>query len=520
MASAGRVPLIEDAATLWELVAVRARLTPGATMLIDEHDRVLTFSEFVDQAERLAAGLFERGIGAGSRVTWQLPTRIETILLSMALARLGSVQNPVIPIYREREIASILEQTRAEFVIVPRVLRGFDHEAMVRGIVGAGESAGEITVLVVDDGLPEGDPSTLPPPPTDGDEVRWIYTTSGTTSNPKCVRHSDQTLITGGLGCARALEVRVDDVGSIPFPYAHIGGPDYFVLVLSSGIACVLLEAFVPDAACDVLRRHGVTITGSSTAFYIAVLAEQRKNPALRVLPRLRILTGGGAPKPAALFYQVRDELGARLVHGYGMTESPMITDGSPSDTDEQLANTEGPPIHGCELEIRDDAGRLVTRGVAGQIWVRGPMVCKGYLDAAATREAFDDDGFFSTGDVGIWREDGRVAIVGRTKDIIIRKGENISPREVEDVIQEHPAVAAVAVIGLPDAERGERVCAVIEVVGGERALSFPEIQQHCRAAGLATQKLPEQLEIVDTLPRNATMKVLKHALRERFTVT
>jgi cyclohexanecarboxylate-CoA ligase len=517
MMSASRVPLIEDATTMWELLTTRTALTPDATMLIDEHDRVLTYGQFVEQAERVAGGLFALGIGPGSKVTWQLPTRIETVLLSMALARLGAVQNPVIPIYRQREVTSILVQSAAEMVIVPRVFRGFDHEAMVHEVVGA--LGADIAVLVVDDGLPEADPSTLPPAPTDGDEVRWIYTTSGTTSQPKCVRHTDQTLITGGLGCARALEVRDDDVGSIPFPFAHIGGPDYFVLVLSSGIACVLLEAFVPDTAVPVLRRHDVTITGSSTAFYVALLAEQRKNPAVRLLPRLRVLTGGGAPKPAALYFQVLDELGARTVHGYGMTESPMITDGSPSDTDEQLANTEGPPIHGCELVIRDDAGRAVERGIPGHIWVRGPMVCKGYLDVDATRAAFDDEGFFATGDMGTQRGDGRVTIVGRSKDIIIRKGENISPRELEDVIQEHPSVSAVAVIGLPDDERGERACAVIEVVAGQPAPTLLQLQDHCRAAGLATQKLPEQVEIVDALPRNETMKVLKHALRERFTV-
>jgi cyclohexanecarboxylate-CoA ligase len=510
--------MIEDATTMWGLLAERAARTPDVTMLIDERDHRLTFTDFVDRAERVAAGLLADGIGQGSHVSWQLPTRIDTVVLCLALARLGVVQNPIIPIYRHREVASVLRQTEAELFVVPRVFRGFDHEAMARELADASDSP--IRLLVADDGLPEGDPATLPPPPTDGDQVRWIYTTSGTTSEPKCVRHTDKTLIAGGMGITYALEVVPDDVASIAFPFAHIGGPDQLVLCLATGIPCVLLEAFVPAEAVVVLRRHAATMSGGSTAFYQAFLAEQRKTPGELVLPRLRLLVGGGAPKPAAVYHQVKAELGVPTIHGFGMTESPMVTSGSPSHTDEQLANTEGPPVRGCEVEVRDDDRRPVATGTPGEVWVRGPMLCKGYLDEAATRAAFDDEGWFRTGDLGYLRADGRLTIVGRSKDLIIRKGENISPREIEDVIQEHPAVAAVAVVGLPDDERGERVCAVIEVLPGHEAPSFAEIQQRCRDAGLAPQKWPEQLEVVEAMPRNATLKLLKNVLREQLTAT
>jgi acyl-CoA synthetase (AMP-forming)/AMP-acid ligase II len=473
-------------------------------MLLDERDRHLTFGECRARAERIAAGLFALGIGEGTAVTWQLPTRIESVLLSLALARLGAVQNPILPIYREREVRAVLRDTDARWLCVPGVFRGFDHAALARALRET--AGGSFEILEVDGGLPQGNPTGLPPPPADGSAVRWLYTTSGTTAAPKCARHTDATLIAGGTGLAVALDARPDDVGSIPFPYTHIGGPDYLVMLLLRGMSAVLLESFVPEQAVAVFRRHGVTLSGGSTAFYQAFLTEQRKQPGTPILPSLRALAGGGAPKPPELFWQVRRELGVPILHGYGMTECPMIASGSPSDTDEQLANSDGKPVVGCALRVVD-----------GEIRVRGPMLCQGYTDPKFTAEAFDADGFFATGDLGQLRPDGHIVLTGRKKELIIRKGENLSPREIEDVLQSHPSVGAVAVIGVPDPERGERVCAVVETRPGAAPLTFAELQRHCRAAGLMTQKIPEQLEVVDALPRNATLKILKHVLRERL---
>jgi acyl-CoA synthetase (AMP-forming)/AMP-acid ligase II len=473
-------------------------------MLLDERDRRVSFGACRAQAERVAAGLFALGIGEGTPVTWQLPTRIESVLLSLALARLGAVQNPILPIYREREVGAVLRQTGARWLIVPGVFRGFDYPAMARALRDA--AAGCFEVLGADGALPDADPARLPSPPLDGTAVRWLYTTSGTSAEPKCVRHSDATLIAGGTGLAVALDAQPDDVGSIPFPYTHIGGPDYLVMMLLRGMSAVLLESFVPEPALALFRRLGVTMSGGSTAFYQAFLAEQRKQPGAPILPSLRLLAGGGAPKPPELFHQVRRELGVPIVHGYGMTECPMIASGTPTDSDEQLANTDGRPVEGCELRVVD-----------GEVRVRGPMLCHGYTDAALTAQAFDADGFFCTGDLGHLRADGHVVLTGRSKELILRKGENLSPREIEDLLATHPSVAAVAVIGLPDADRGERVCAVVETRPGAEPLSFAAMQLHCRAAGLMTQKIPEQLEILDALPRNATLKILKHELRARF---
>jgi acyl-CoA synthetase (AMP-forming)/AMP-acid ligase II len=509
-----------DARTFWELLDRRATATPDHPMLIDATDRVVTFSEFRAWAERVAAGFRAMGVGEGSHVTWQLPTRMETVVASFALSRLGAVQNPIIQIYREREVGFAIRQTRADLVLVPGTWRGFDYVQMVADIAAGLEHKPEI--LVAYDSLPDGDPATLPPPPApptspNDAPIRWIYYTSGTTSDPKGAQHTDATLIAGGVGLAKALEMSPSDVGSIAFPYAHIGGPDYIVTVLSQGFPAILLEAFVPTEAIEVFRRHGATMAGGSTAFYIAFLNEQRKNPGKPLIPTLRLLSGGGAPKPPEVYFEVKKEMGIPCAHGYGMTECPMICQGSPRDTDDQLAYSEGAPVFGCEVSVVRADGRDAGPDEEGEVRLAGPMLFHGYTDAALNAAAFDERGRFRTGDLGVRRTDGHVTLTGRLKDVIIRKGENISAKEVEDILYAHPKVGDVAVIGLPDRERGERVCAVVETAPGQERITFDEMVAWCRDAGLMLQKVPEQLVVMDVLPRNATLKVLKYQLRDQL---
>ena len=413
-----------------------------------------------------------------------------------------------------------MRQTNARQFFIPSEFRGFDYRELAARVGDGLEDPP--TVVVVDDGLPEADPAGLaaPPPalPPEEAPVRWIYYTSGSTADPKGVCHTDQSLIAGGWGLAVALDMSPDDVGSIAFPYAHIGGPDYLVTMLSLGFPAVLIEAFSAPDVLPVLRRHRVTMVGGSTAFYQAFLAEQRAHPGEPILPTLRLMSGGGAPKPPELHYEVQREIGGRgTVHGYGMTEVPMIAQGSPHDTDEQLADTDGQPIVGIEVRVVALDGRPAGPDEEGEIRVRGPMVFRGYTDPALTAEAFDADGFFRTGDLGRRRADGRLVVTGRLKDVIVRKGENISAKEIEDLLYSHPKVQDVAVIGLPDPERGERVCAVVTRVAGTEPLGFDELTAFCRQAGLMTQKVPEQLEVRDDMPRAATGKIVKTKLRDEY---
>ncbi|AVZ73670.1 cyclohexanecarboxylate-CoA ligase [Streptomyces lunaelactis] len=490
--------------TLWELVELRAGLTPDRPVLLQD-DRSLTFGALRDRSERVAAGLYELGVRPGTVVAWQLPTRIETALLSFALARIGAVQTPIIPFYRDREVGFALRESKAAFFAVPGTWRGFDHAGMAHRL--ALELPEPPLVFEAYDTLPDGDPAVLPPPPLTGRDVRWIYWTSGTTSDPKGVLHTDRSLIAGGSCLAHALRLSSDDVGSMAFPFAHIAGPDYTVMLLLYGFPAVMFEQFALPDALEGYRRHGVTVAGGSTAFYSMFLTEQRKAPERPLIPSLRLLAGGGAPKPPEIYHAVVREMGCQLTHGYGMTEVPMITMGAPDDTVRNLATTEGRPPEGMEIRIVD-----------GEVRLRGEAVCQGYLDPAQTAAAFDGEGFFVTGDLGHVTESGHLVLTGRIKDVIIRKGENISAKEIEDLLHAHPAVADVAVIGLPDAERGERVCAVVEQPEGAQELSLGVVTAYLRGLGLSVHKLPEQLEVVEGLPRNETLrKVLKYKLRERY---
>ena len=499
--------------TLWDLVAWRAALTPSAPALIQgadsaRHDRRLTFGALRRRAERVAAGLYTRGVRPGSRLVWQLPTRIETVVLSLALARIGAVQSPVVPLYRDHEVGQVLRRTGAAFLAVPGTWRGFDHTAMAHRL--AWNLPGPLTVIDVHAALPEADPAILPPPPDDGEEVRWIYWTSGTTAGPKGVLHTDRSLLTAGRCLAGALRIGPSDVGSMAFPYAHVAGPDYTVMLLLHGIPAVLLEHFALPRSLAAYRRHRVTVAGGSTAFYQLFLAAQRAlPPGRRLLPSLRLLAGGGAPLPPELHHEVVAELGCRLAHGYAMTEAPMVTMGDPTDLPEHLATTAGRPPAGMDV--------LITPGT-GEIRLRGPAICRGYLDEP---DPFDADGYLPTGDLGRLTPTGHLVVTGRLKDLIIRKGENISPQEIEALLHRHPDVADAAVIGLPDPARGERVCAVVEQTvkaSRSRQLTLADVTAHLRAQGLAPHKLPEQLEVLDALPRGATLgKVLKQELRDRF---
>jgi acyl-CoA synthetase (AMP-forming)/AMP-acid ligase II len=223
---------------------------------------------------------------------------------------------------------------------------------------------------------------------------------------------------------------------------------------------------------------------------------------------------GGAAPKPPLLHSEVKAELGgAGVVSVYGLTEAPFVVLSSLRDSDDALARSEGRAAGGAELRIVDAAGRVCAPDVEGEIRVRGPQICRGYLDGKLDAEAFDAEGFFRTGDLGSLDARGFVRVTGRQKEIIIRNGENISAKEIEDLLYTHPKITDAAVIGLPDDRTGERCCAVVVAAPGA-ALDLAEIVRHCEAAGLARQKLPEQLELVAVLPRNASGKVLKHELR------
>jgi acyl-CoA synthetase (AMP-forming)/AMP-acid ligase II len=504
---------------LWDLVEARATATPDKVLAVDEDDRTLTAREFRDAAARAAAGLQALGVGPDVNVSWMLPTWLESAVLVAALARLGAVQNPMLPILGPREMRFITKQTGAKLIVVPSEWRGRAYAAEAREI--AAEQPG-LDVLVADRRLPEGDPASLVAPPApvtpDTAPVRWIFYTSGTTADPKGARHTDLTVKASAIGMLEALEITDADRAAMVFPFTHIGGIGWLYTILLTGCTGIFVEAFVPQTTIPVLQRHHVTLAGAGTPFHMAYLAAQRDQPDTPLFPEVRAYPGGGAPKPPQLHYEVRAELGgAGIVSGYGLTEAPILTMNVVGDTDAALAETEGLPTPGVELRFVKLDGTVAGPGEEGEIRAKGLQMFRGYLDSSLDVAAFDEEGWFRTGDLGRLDEQGHVLITGRVKDIIIRHGENISAKEVEDLLFTHPKVADVAVIGLPDRRTGERACAVIVPTNADNPPTLEELFEFLTEEGLAKQKVPEQLEIVDVLPRNPAGKVLKHELRSTY---
>ena len=501
--------------TLWELLAGRARRHPDRVLLEDDRGGSLTAAQWQAAAERVAAGLHARGVGPGTVVSWQLPTRLDAPVLVMALARLGAVQNPIIPILRRREVGFIVAQTGARLLITPGVWRGFDYAAM------AGEIAAEADVgsLVVEDGgLPVGDPGTLPPEPADeGHPVRHIYYSSGSTADPTGARHTDASVMNAATGTILGYEVGPDDCIPIPFPYTHIGGMAMTVVGLYTGARALLIETFDRDHSPLVMAEKGGTILGSAVPFFHAYIEAQRRHGSDPLFGRLKAFASGGAPKPPELYYEMKELFGTGIVSSWGLTEFPIATVCTLDDSDEDLALTEGRVVPGVELRVVGTDGREVPPGQEGELRLRGPQMCRGYVDPALDADAVDEHGFFRTGDLGVVGPRGHVRITGRIKDVIIRNAENISAQEIENVLYTHPGVADVAVIGVPDARTGERACAVIVPVEGAEPPTLAELAEFCRAQQLANQKIPERLEIVSALPRNALGKILKQDLRRTY---
>ena len=422
----------------------------------------------------------------------------------------------MLPLYREREISFILRQTKPRLYLARREWRGFAYLHAAGSII---DTIGiDCESVAVDDGLPEADPALLPSPPSEhSDPVRWVFFTSGTTADPKGALHTDGTIAAGSAGVAASYAMTERDCYPIVFPFTHIGGIGMLFIQLLTGCSAVVVEQFIADRTPSLLARHGITIAAGGTPLALVYLQQQRLHPERPLFPDLRAVMTGAAPTPPGLHAELRGEMGGTgALACFGLTEAPFLTAGNVNDPDDKRARTEGRAVGGAVLRIVDTEGHPCAPGERGEIQATGPQICHGYLDASRNADAFDG-AWFRTGDLGILDDDGYLVITGRMKDIIIRKGENIAAKEVEDILHEHPCVAEVAVVGLPDPLLGERCCAVVVQRIGAAQFGLADVAAFCRAQGLAVQKTPEQLEIVTELPRNASGKVLKYQLVERY---
>jgi cyclohexanecarboxylate-CoA ligase len=508
--------------TYWELIVSAAHHHPNRLILSDAHGRTLTTREFHDAAITTAAAFAERGIHAGSVVSWQLPTTLETMVVKAALTRLGALQNPIVPLLRESEVGFITGQLATEFLLVPEFWRGFGHGEMARSL--AARHGFDVMIIDHDTApakgalrLRAGDASTLSAPPPPSDDARWVYYSSGTTAAPKGVRHTDRSLMAGAAGVIEMVGTDSDDVNPIAFPISHVGGAAMLTAALRNGMRLVLFETFDPATTPFTIAAHHPTFLGTATPFFVAFIAAQKAHGEQPLFPSLRACLAGGAPITPELGQQVREVFGVNgIANSWGLTEFPVVTAPAFDAAPEVLDYTVGPPVSGVSVRVVDADGHDLGIGREGELVLKGPQCFLGYVDATLDDDAFDGEGWFRPGDSGLIDAGGNVRITGRLKDAVIRNAENISALEVENALITHPAVSDVAVIGVPDSRTGERVCAVVvPVLGGD--VTLEALVEHCRARGLTRYKHPERLEVVDELPRNLTGKVLKKDLRKRF---
>ncbi len=495
---------------------------PDRTAMVDGGGRS-TWAGLARTVERVAHGLAAHGVEPGRVIACQLPNWSEFVVVLLAAARLGAVVNPIPPIYRAGELRFMLNRLEAAAVVIPGVFRGFDHAAMLaalrrevptvehvfvaRGAPGAGmQPFGALT-----DTAWEARAGRRGLPGTDPNAVHEVIFTSGTTGEPKGVMHTPNTVLANVFAVIERLDLSGRDVVLMASTFAHQTGYLFgYCATLVLGATGVWLDVWNAEAAAALVARERVTFTMGATPF----LRDLTDVPGRHDFSSMRVFISAGAPIPRPLVAAARARLGCAISPGWGMTENGLVTCVGPRDPEDKVLATDGSPAHGMELAIVDAEERPLPPGAEGDLLVRGASQFVGYYARPDfTRDAHSADGWFRTGDRGRIDADGYLSITGRTKDLIIRGGENISVAEVESVLFTHPKVHGVAVVGMPDARLGERACAFV-IPRGE-APTLAELVAWLDRHQLARQKFPERLELVDEFPMTPSGKVQKYRLRQ-----
>jgi cyclohexanecarboxylate-CoA ligase len=490
----------------------------GRVALVDG-DRSLTFHDVAMLVERLAGVLTSLGAGPGVVVSWQLPGWWEAAVVHHAALRCGAVPNPLNPIFRTRELRFVLHEARPRILFVPKTFRRFDHAALALKMKQEVSSLEHVVVvrgsaegaLSFDDLVDDG--AEAPAIPHRPAVTALLLYTSGTTSDPKGVLHSHETLLYEIDSLRDIHRITGADCYLAGSPVAHIAGLVYGLLMpFALGTRTVLMERWDARAALKLIERERVTFQTGAPAFLVS-LAEAHGGGDLA---SFRLFSTGGAAITTATLRDAATRIGCAVKRAYGSTEVPTLTATRFDDPDDVRVGTDGRVIEPAEMRIALSDGSAAGPGVEGEIWARSPEVFHGYLNPELNAGVFDDAGWFRTGDLGLVDGEGNLQVTGRMKDIIIRGGENISAKEIEDLLAAHPAVADVAVVGVPDTVLGERACAVVVPRNGV-SFDFDEMVAFLETHELAKQKLPERLEIRSRLPRSASGKVLKTLLRDEL---
>lgn len=500
---------IADQAIEW------AGIDPDFVALIDGNHR-WTRAALLREAEALAAALHARGLRPGDVIAFQVPNWREAAAINLAAAFGGWVVNPIVPIYRDHEVSLMLGDCRAKAFFVAGSFRSYDFAAMAARVRSGlpdlrhvftvrGEGDDDYSALIE-----EGAGRTFTRPQVDPLGVKLVLYTSGTTGRPKGVLHSHVTLQHIIRESARHWGIAAGDTTLMPSPVTHVSGyANGLELPLVAGTCTVLMESWDAAAAVDLIEQHQVVGTVAATPFLVELAAAARAQG--KRLPSLRFFACGGAAVPPDVIPAANAAFErCEAFRVFGASEVPLVTFGWPGDP-ELAATTDGKVVD-YEVKIVDAEGRQVPPGHEGEILARGPGMMLGYADEAQTCESITPDGYFATGDLGTMNEDGAITVTGRKKDLIIRGGENISAREIEDVLHAHPSVREASVVAMPHPRLGEGVCAYVITFDAEGDAQL--LAAHVAASGLARQKIPERFEFVSDFPRTASGKVRKDQLR------
>ena len=500
--------------TLADALRRAAEETPERVVVIDGERRV-DCATLHREASSLARALLSRA-EPGSVVSFMLPNWAEAATVYFGATLAGMIAHPILPSLRERELLHMLPDIGSRFLFVPERLRAHSYTEMLASVCAGLDEPPEVIVVRGESRDGPGlealllETHDIALPAIDPDAVRMILYTSGTTGSPKGVMHSHNSIHALVRQLGECWLVEPGDSFLVPSPISHIGGSIYaFELPILLGTTAVLMERWDAAAGVSLIETCGCTHMAGATPF-LEQLLEAAAARGTR-LPGLKLFICGGAAVPPALIRQAAAYLEKAVVtRVYGSTEVPVTTIGVIDRADtKHAAETDGMPgIAEIKLSPHGAGGQG-----DGEICARGPQMLVGYVHANDEASVFDEDGFYRSGDLGHWADGRYLVVSGRAKDIIIRKGENISPKEVEDILLEHPGIAEVAVVGLPDPLSGEVACAVIVPTPGERP-DLASVSAFLVGEGLAAFKRPERVFLWDSLPRNATGKVLKHEIR------
>ena len=521
----GDIASVSDLHRPHELIA-RWAATRGERAALVTPAASISYAQLDAMLKNAAGELQALGIDAGDVVAFQLPNWAEAFVLYQAVLRLDAIALPLLPALRDRDLGYMLRETHARLFITPDVWRGVEHAAMARRVCGS-----EVAVAVMREPRPgqplfgkatRGEaplqvPSDSPAPASRGgpagsiDAVCSIIFTSGTSGRPKAVLYTHRNLAIEGREMAAVDAIGASDVLFVPPAIGHVSGLSFGIyMALHAGVPVCLLPDWHSERAVELIERERCSWTAGATPFLQGLVAAAQARP--QALASLRVFRCGGASVPPALIRQAR-ALGIDAYRSYGLSEHPTVA-GRAGQPEEACAESDGVVHSHIAVRIVDpnDAGMLLAPGTEGEIACRGPDMSLAYLREADT-DASRHDGWLLTGDLGTLSADRALRVTGRKKDIIIRKGENIAAREIEDLLAEHPDVADVSVVGVADAERGEMVVCVV-VGRGDAPPTLPALCAYLRDCGLAVFKLPERLVLLPALPYNPGGKVRKQALR------